>query len=243
MHRTGRAVERRVTEREDPAVGRDQPVAVARRGRRDADDRAVQVHRTRRTVERRITEREDPTVGRDQPVAVTRRRRRDPDDRTIQMHRTGRAVERRVTEREDPAVGRDHPVAVARRRRRDADDRSVQVHRAGRAVERRVAAREDPAVRRHQPVAEALRRPRRTEPARPHDGVRRSTAADDGRANAAGVKPATTATTEMSTTSARRALQHKRSFWLSIVRRTRDAERKVPPEDLSEAERPCAPGV
>ena len=71
--RAGRAVEVRVAEREDPAVGRDHPVAVARCVsaamptigwfRRDRAGRAVEV---------RVAEREDAAVGRDQPVAVAR---------------------------------------------------------------------------------------------------------------------------------------------------------------------------
>ena len=70
----------RVAEREDPAVARDQPVAVALRRGRDPDDRLVQVLPSRRP-EVRGAEVVDVAVGRREPVAAGRMVDRDADDR------------------------------------------------------------------------------------------------------------------------------------------------------------------
>ena len=79
--RAERPVESGVAEGEHPAVGRDEPVAVPGRRRRDADDRLVQVHGAERAVERRVAVGEHASVGADDPVAVPRRGGGHADDR------------------------------------------------------------------------------------------------------------------------------------------------------------------
>jgi len=56
-------VEVRVAEGEHPAVGGHLPVAATVVGRRDADDRLVEVLAAHRAVEVGVAEGEDPAVG------------------------------------------------------------------------------------------------------------------------------------------------------------------------------------
>ena len=146
-----------VAEGEDAAVGRDEPVAVAGRGRCHADDGLVEGDGAGGAVEDGVAEGEDAAVGRDQPVAVAGRGRRHADDGLVEGDGAGGAVEDGVAEGEDAAVGRDEPVAVAGRGRCHADDRLVEVDGAGGAVEGGVAEGEDAAVGRDEPVAVAGR--------------------------------------------------------------------------------------
>src|SRR5205809_1040458 len=59
VHRAGGAVEVRVAEAEDAAVGGDEPVAMTAARRRDAHDGLVEVHRAGGAVEVRVAEAED----------------------------------------------------------------------------------------------------------------------------------------------------------------------------------------
>ena len=59
---------RRVAEREDAAVARDQPVAATRRRRRHPDDRLVELHPTRGAIELRVPVGEHAPIGRDDPI-------------------------------------------------------------------------------------------------------------------------------------------------------------------------------
>ena len=143
-----------VAEREDAAVGRDEPVALAARRRGHADDRLPQPDCAGRAVEAGVAEREDAAVARNEPIALARRCVRHADDGTVQPLGARGAEEARVAEAEDAAVGRDQPVALVGRRARDVGDRLLQLQRAGRAVELRVAETEDAAVLGDDPVAE-----------------------------------------------------------------------------------------
>ena len=112
VDRAGRAVEGRVAEREDAAVGRDEPIAAPGRRRRDPDDRLVQRDGAGGAVERRVAEREDPAVARDRPVAVARRGRGDADDRLVDARpfRWSRGTRPRQPEKMPP-LSRHEPVA------------------------------------------------------------------------------------------------------------------------------------
>ncbi len=126
MLAAGGAVEARVAEREDAAVGRDEPIPVSGRRRGHADDRPVEALAAGGAVEARVAEREDAAVRCDQPVPTAAARRRHPDDRAVEVPTAGGAVEVRVAEREDAAVGGDEPVALRGRRRRHVHDRMVE---------------------------------------------------------------------------------------------------------------------
>ncbi len=67
-----------------PAVGRDEPVPLAARRRRDVDDGLVEARAAHGSPEARVAECEHAAVRRREPVAVAARRRVHPDDRRLQ---------------------------------------------------------------------------------------------------------------------------------------------------------------
>ena len=105
MHGAGRPVEARVAEREDAAVGGNEPVAASVRRRRDADHRLVEVHRARRAVEPRGAVAEDAAVLGEQPVAGARRVGGDADERRVQRHRRRAERPRAAESAHGDAVG------------------------------------------------------------------------------------------------------------------------------------------
>ena len=106
-----------VAEGEDPAVGRDEPVARSRGARHGGDDRLVEVEGAGRAEEMGVAEGEDAAVGRHQPVARAAGGADGGDDRLVEVDGPRRAEEMGVAEGEDAAVGRDEPVARGRDRR------------------------------------------------------------------------------------------------------------------------------
>ena len=74
-----------VAEREDPAIGGHQPVALTVTCRRNADDRRVQVLAAHGTVEAGVAEGEDPAIAGHQPVALAVGCGGDADDRCIEV--------------------------------------------------------------------------------------------------------------------------------------------------------------
>src|SRR5438128_2088107 len=82
-----------VAEGEDPAVGGDEPVPLAARRRRHADDRPVEGGSAGGAVERRVAEGEDPPVRGDEPVTGAGGGGRHADDGPVQGDATGGAVE------------------------------------------------------------------------------------------------------------------------------------------------------
>ena len=147
----GAAEEGGVAEREDPAVGSSQPVALPARRGRHAHDRLHGGIAADAAVERRVTEGEDAAVGGDEPVALPGRRGGHADDGLVERGAARGAEEGRVAEGEDAAVGGDEPVALPRRRGCGADDGLVELEVAGRA-EQWDAEVEDTAVGGDQPV-------------------------------------------------------------------------------------------
>ena len=66
------------------AVFGNEPVPVARRCDRHADDRGDEIDAAGRTEELRVAEREDPAVGSNEPIAQPRRGRGHADDRRVE---------------------------------------------------------------------------------------------------------------------------------------------------------------
>jgi len=110
MVAAGRAIEPGVTEGEDPAIGRDQPVALAVPGRHRSN---IGLTRATPPVEpwNPALRRRRPAVGRDQPVATRIRAGRHAHDRFVQGDATSGSAEADVAEVEHAAIGRDQPVA------------------------------------------------------------------------------------------------------------------------------------
>ena len=123
------AVERRVAEAEDAAVGGHHPVALAVGSRGHADDRRVEPQRARRPVEPRVAEAEDATVGGHQPVAVAVGRGGHADDGCVERARERPVVLRRA-EGGDRAVGLDLPIPGPVAHRRDVDRSRRRLDRA-----------------------------------------------------------------------------------------------------------------
>ncbi len=144
-----------VTEREDAAVGGDEPVPLAVGAGCHADDGLVEVQGARRTEVPRVTEAEDAAVGGDEPVAAAVGGGCHADDGPVEADGPGRPVERGVAEAEDAAVGGDEPVAAAVAGGCHADDGPVEADGPGRPVERGVAVIEDATVGGDEPVASA----------------------------------------------------------------------------------------
>ena len=175
----------RVAEREDPAVRRHQPVAVARSAsppsRRSAGSaRTPPVEPKNRASPNAKIPPSDATNQYPLPVGVGAM----PTIGAVQAQPARRTEEARVAEGEDAAVGRDQPVAVARRRRRELDDRLVQAGTAGRAEEPGAAEREDAAAAVDSPVA-AQRSTRASRTLVPHEPRRLVTDRGDAAATRA----------------------------------------------------------
>ena len=156
-----RAEELRVTEAEHAAVARVEPVALARRRRREPEDRRVQPHAAGRAVELRVAEAEHAAVAGDEPVAVPARRRRHADDRLVELlgRRSSRGTARRRTRtRRRRRRTASSPDRVGRRaRRRGSALASAAAGRAARVGQ--VAERDQLTGARRDPVAGAARPP------------------------------------------------------------------------------------
>src|SRR5688572_11853848 len=102
-----------VTEAEDPAGGRHEPVAVVAVGRGDADDRLHELDVAGGAEEPgAVAKGEHTAVGGDQPVAPAVGGDRHPDDRLVELDGARRPTEPGIAEGEDAAGGGDQVVAL-----------------------------------------------------------------------------------------------------------------------------------
>ena len=122
MRPPGRAEVAGVAEGEHAAVGANQPVPTAVDGRRDVDDRRVEMGAAHRPEITGVAEGEHAAVRRDQPVAGAIRGGGHAGDRGVEMGAAHRAVVTGVAVGEDSAVAGRHPVGrtpeLLRHRRR-----------------------------------------------------------------------------------------------------------------------------
>ena len=111
MDPAGGAVEHGIAEAEDPAVGSDEPVALAGDRRRHADDRLVEPQVAGRPVEAGGAEGEHASVPAQEPVPLARRVPGEADDRSVQSLPDGAARVGQIAERDDLAQSGRDPVA------------------------------------------------------------------------------------------------------------------------------------
>ena len=152
------AIAGRVAEREDAAVGCDQPVARSVWRGLHVDDRLVEPSGAGAAVAGRVAEGEDTAIAGDQPVTAAVGGVFHRNDRLVEVEAACAAEADRVTEGEDAAVRRDQPVAAAIGRGLDVDDRLVQLQAARAPEAAGGSERIDAAVAARRPVAAAVGR-------------------------------------------------------------------------------------